>query len=289
MRRVFALPVMAVLLLMAACSKDAPTEDTVEPVGDTIRVPANAPNIQAAIDRAEAGQVVLVSAGAYSGPGNRDINFNGKQITLTSVDGPELTIIDCQDTGSVAHQGFYFGSRETEECVVDGFSVVNAYGPNGSGMGFRSTTPTIRNCIFARNEAYASGGAVHCKAASPTFINCTFVDNSSPAGGAVFLIAGASPRFERCILAFASDGKAVYSSYTGNLPTFVCCNIYGNAEGDWEDDIAEQANSAGNLSADPLFCDRADGDYRLQGGSPCAPTNNSCSSLIGALNDGCGP
>lgn len=105
----------------------------------------------------------------------------------------------------------------------------------------------------------------------------------------MFLIAGASPHFERCILAFSPEGEAVFCSYTDNVPTFDCCNIYGNAEGDWSDIIEPQADSAGNQSADPLFCDRADRDYHLQAPSPCAPLNNSCSSLIGALNGGCGP
>ena len=42
-----------------------------------------------------------------------------------------------------------------------------------------------------------------------------------------------------------------------------------------------------DFSADPLFCDTASGDFHLQGNSPCAPANNSCGVLIGALPVGC--
>ncbi len=41
----------------------------------------------------------------------------------------------------------------------------------------------------------------------------------------------------------------------------------------------------GNISADPLFCDPAAGDLRLQEGSPCAP-GTEC-DLMGAWPVGC--
>lgn len=285
-------PLVAVFVVAVAlavgCSEDSPTESENKPPGDTIRVPADFLTIQAAIDTASDNQTVLVAAGTYSGPGNRDLNFNGKAITLKSESGPSTTIIDCQDTGAVVHQGFYFSSRETSESTVDGFTIVNGNGPNGAGMGFRSCSPTIRNCVLAGNEASASGGAIHCKSASPTFVNCTFTGNSSPAGGAVFLIAGASPRFENCIISFSSDGEAVYCSYTDNQPTFICCDIYGNYGGDWIDCIETLADSNNNFSEDPLYCDPAQNDYYLQNPSPCAQLNSSCMEQVGALGIGCG-
>jgi hypothetical protein len=45
----------------------------------------------------------------------------------------------------------------------------------------------------------------------------------------------------------------------------------------------------GNISADPLLCDAANGDYRLDAASPCAPLNSPAGcGLIGALDVGCG-
>ena len=47
--------------------------------------------------------------------------------------------------------------------------------------------------------------------------------------------------------------------------------------------------TGGNFSANPLFCNSANGDYRLDATSPCAPGNSppGC-DLIGALSVGCG-
>ena len=49
--------------------------------------------------KATDGDTVLVSAGTHRGPGNRDLNFSGKAITVISVDGSSDTVIDCENAG----------------------------------------------------------------------------------------------------------------------------------------------------------------------------------------------
>ena len=51
--------------------------------------------------------------------------------------------------------------------------------------------------------------------------------------------------------------------------------------------IADQENINGNFNLDPLFPDIANGDYRIVANSPCAPANNSCGVLIGAMGVNC--
>ena len=75
----------------------------------------------------------------------------------------------------------------------------------------------------------------------------------------------------------------------GTVPVLSCCDIYGNAGGDWAGEIAPQLGINGNISLDPQFCDTAAGDFQIQGNSPCAEENNSCEVLIGALSVGCEP
>jgi serine protease len=55
-----------------------------------IRVPADQPTIQAAINAAANGDVIQVAPGTYI----ENINFQGKAIRLSSDQGPQVTVID---------------------------------------------------------------------------------------------------------------------------------------------------------------------------------------------------
>jgi len=66
-------------------------------IATTIHVPADQPTIQAGIDAAVEGDIVLVSPGIYV----ENIDFLGKAITVRSWAGADLTIIDGNRAGSV--------------------------------------------------------------------------------------------------------------------------------------------------------------------------------------------
>ena len=128
----------------------------------TLNVPSAAyPTIQSGVDAAHDGDTVLVADGTYTGNGNRDIDFHGKSLTVTSQNGPAKTIIDCggfySGDGSGSHRGFYIHSNETA-ATISGFNVQNGYGFSGGGIYNNGGQLAITNCIISSNRAIYGGG-----------------------------------------------------------------------------------------------------------------------------------
>jgi hypothetical protein len=120
-----------------------------------IRVPEDYNTIQEGIDAASDGDTVLVADGVYTGPGNRDLDFGGGAILLTSEHGPEETVIDCEREG----RGLYFHSGEGPGSVVRGLAIRGGKAPLiGGGILCISSSPTIEECIIVGNEAEHGSG-----------------------------------------------------------------------------------------------------------------------------------
>lgn len=158
-----------------------------------IRVPAEQPTIQAGINTAIDGDTVLVADGVYKGIGNVNIDFKGKQITLKSQNGPEVTIIDCERKENT--RGFKFNSRETNNSVLDGFTITNGLHLNGAGIYCNNSSPTIRNCVITENSAgdffdsSGTGGGIYCIDSNLYLSSCIIKGNraGSDIGGGVYL------------------------------------------------------------------------------------------------------
>lgn len=84
----------------------------------TIHVPADQPTIQAGVNAAVDGDMVLVADGTYTGDGNRDMDFWGKAIVVMSENGAPETIIDCAGDSLDPHLAFYFHSGEDVGSIV---------------------------------------------------------------------------------------------------------------------------------------------------------------------------
>jgi len=123
------------------------------------------------------GDIVVVADGVYTGPGNRDLNFGGKLITIRSEFGPENCIIDCGGTPSDPHRAFYFSGLENNGAVVDGFTIRGGYAEEFGGafaIGVISR-PVINNCIIQDNHAGIVGGGVYFQ--GPTEDDITTIED----------------------------------------------------------------------------------------------------------------
>ncbi len=174
----------------------------------TLNVPSSTYlTIQSAVTAAANGDTVLVAAGTYSGPGNRDIDFGGKSLTVTSSAGAASTIIDCGGTassdGSGNHRGFYIHSGETA-AVINGFTVKNGYtiytsnDPNGGlgGIAILDSNAEVRNCVISGNTAKTgydsngfsyngAGGGCYNSNGTITLMGCTVSGNTADSSGGI--------------------------------------------------------------------------------------------------------
>ncbi len=177
----------------------------------TIHVPADQRTIQAGIDAAVDGDTVLAADGVYTGEGNWDIDFDGKNIVLKSEGGSDVTIIDCDADGAEPHRGFLFINGEESGAVLDGFTIRNGETySGGGGIYCFGSSPVIQNCRLAENAAVGVGptigvgGGIYCRDASPTIIRCSFIGNvagetQGAGGGGGICCMNSSPVISNCI------------------------------------------------------------------------------------------
>jgi hypothetical protein len=247
---------------------------------------AECPTIQAGIDSAGTGDIVLIADGTYTGTSNRDLDYHGKAITVRSQSGnPDACIIDCQGAG----RGFYFHSGESSGSVVERVTITNGYAfgeywPNNAGGGIycgENSSPMLINCTFLGDSAQYGGG-IACALSSPQFINCTFTGNYANHGGGMYGVGECSPTVDGCTFSdnsAGSDGGGM--SCDGCSAVLTKCTFSGNYtiwDGAWGGGI-----SINYSSAHLTHCTISGCSADIGGGMGCtassSPTLDSCTFI----------
>lgn len=166
-----------------------PPSSTPTPAG-IIRVPADQPSIQQAIDAAGAGYLILVSPGTYF----EHIDYHGKAVAIQSTAGPEKTIIDGSYTGAVAT----FQTQEGSRSVLTGFTIQHGNPSFGGGIYLLGASPTITRNIFKNNgqQGGGSGAAIDGNGSSAWIEGNTFEGNTCGnqfLSGVVTFVGSSSP------------------------------------------------------------------------------------------------
>lgn len=215
--------------------------------------------IQPAIDAAQSGDTVLIAPGTYSGDGNRDLDFKGKNITVASESGPAVTVINCGGlapgrlTNAVLHRGFYIHSGETA-AVISGLTITHGYeirasqsDPTvgaGGGICIINSSVAIQNCTITGNTSadFGGGGGIYNGARAGntiTLANCTITGNSAlETAGGVYNSTG-----------IPGDLSGAASGTTTNI-TITNCTISGNTAGDATRGEAGQGGGVVNANGD---------------------------------------
>ena len=150
----------------------------------TILVPDHVPDIQTAINLASHGDRILVAEGHYYGQGNTNLDFMGKSILLMGTGSPENCVLD----GEGKRRGLVFQNGESNETVVDGFTITNCRATSGGGILSSNASPTISNCIIKACTAEDAsgpgrGGGLFVEGGQPVVKDCVFESNTAGGSG----------------------------------------------------------------------------------------------------------
>ncbi len=154
----------------------------------SIRVPADQPTIQAAIDAAPLNTqcIVAVSAGTYAGP----IDFKGKSVIVRGA-GASQTVISGSAGSTLSVVRFTGGEpafAALENVSIRG-GVTGSPFPGspqfqvGGGLFAYNSAASVRDCVFENNTA-AFGGGAYVWNCTGSIERCTFRNNRAGADGA---------------------------------------------------------------------------------------------------------
>ena len=240
---------------------------------------ANFTSIQAAIDSASSGDVILVHPGRYtsSQPGPA-IRIDGKQLTLKSVGGESVTFIDGEQSGS----GLYCTGYLDDQTVIEGFTFENCVqtAPGNAVVSFHfECGPIMRDCVIRNSTGVAISSypdQPYSPSGSPHIIRCEirdcYNDNGlgDPGGPYIVTTSYNGTIYEDCRFINNQAPIIAFNYWHNCTPTYRGCLFEGNTS--WTLGILH-ARSGAQINVDN-----------------CIFKNNSMSSgcVIQSSNDGGG-
>lgn len=272
-------------------------------------VPQVFPTIQAALNAAIDGSIVLLDDGTYRGVDNVNLDPKGKAITLRSRHGSAHCVIDGENlqrllfahqtsASPIAVEGITLrrgraaiggaisvsnGARvDFTRCVIeDSVATTSA----GAVSVLASATAKFSSCVFRNCQAKAFGGAAAASSSSSiTLQRCTFVGNRvldnppvNGQGSTLHVSSAAAIQANECIFAdeIPPGGSVGFATNPGSRLgverslTTLGAGSFKAISGGTID------YAANNLTANPRFIGAFDGDVHLRADSPARDRGTS--------------
>lgn len=183
--------------------------------------------IQAAVESANDGDVILLCDATFSGPGNRDIDFLGKAITIQSAsENAHSCVIDLDS----AARGFIFSNDEGAGSILRQITIRDAGGGDyGGGIRCVFSSPRVEGCILDRCRADIGGAGIYIAGGSPVIVDCRIQDAYIASGqGAAIYVDNGTARLDGCFIleSEASPGACVY--LFGSSVSMMDCTLADN-------------------------------------------------------------
>ncbi|MBL8878740.1 MAG: right-handed parallel beta-helix repeat-containing protein, partial [Phycisphaerales bacterium] len=192
------------------------------------RVPQDYATIQAALDTATNGDIVELSDGQYSGPGNTELTFHGRLVHLRSASNDaSRCVIDGDGTAAL----LVLDQREPDGASVENITLRNSGGgARAISLGMLANL-RLRNCVVEDNT---SGAINLADQSSLSLERCVVRNNSASQGGAIRMLNYASATWDDCVFqGNLADIGAVLHSNTGATVAHDCLIIDNRAQQGW--------------------------------------------------------
>lgn len=151
---------------------------------------------------------------------------------LNANDGPEFT-----NHGDNTYH-VVTGNGTNATAILDQFTISGGFAngastdsQRGAGLFCVGGSPTINNCRFVANMAFADGGGAHARlGSSPGFSECHFVQNvATVRGGGLYAFSLSDPSLSACVFLNNRAGRGGGFYSVGTASTVAECTFSGNS------------------------------------------------------------
>lgn len=144
-------------------------------------------SIQTAIDASNFGDTIIVCPGTYE----ENIVFDGKHITVKSVDSSDPTTVDATIIDGVGGSVVRFTGGDMS--TLEGFTIQNGYYYIGGGIHIYNSSPIIIGNTITNNKAITLGGGIFMDSSSAAITGNTITKNVAEKGGGGICMSYCTP------------------------------------------------------------------------------------------------